>query len=281
MAVRLFMLTNQKFLIVLDCDGTLLTDEKTIMPKTAAYLKKLLSLGHIVTMASGRPGRAVLPYYREIGCHGPFIGYNGALIVDPDDPTFPVFKKRFPKKVIQDFMDHFSESDFLNIMAEDDKNLYFLRPEDDYENYFHPENMIVHYGWMRDTIKDDLCSFIISLREPEKTAAKVRSILNNYDDITFRAWSADEQIGEFCFYDVNKSTAIEVLEKYYHIDRAHVIAFGDANNDIEMIKKAGVSFAMKNGDENIKQSADYITPEDNNHEGIYLALKQFLQDDED
>ena len=264
------MLENQKFLIVLDCDGTLLTDEKKVLPKTKSYLMELAKRGNIITMASGRPDRAILPYYRELECHGPFIGYNGSIILDPDDKNFPVFKKKYPVEIIKDFLSHFKIDDFNNIMAEDEKNLFFLYEEHEYENYFHPQGMKVHYGPILDAFKEDLYSDLLT---------KVEDVISKYDDIGFRPWINTNLIGEFFFYSVNKSTAIERLQKYYHIDRAHVIAFGDADNDIEMIKKAGVSFAMQNGSETIKQIADYITPADNNHEGIYLALKKFLRDE--
>ncbi len=272
------MLENQKFLIVLDCDGTLLNDEKKILPKTKAYLMELAKRGNIITMASGRPDRAVLPYYRELECHGPFIGYNGSIILDPDDKKFPVFKKKYPLTIIKDFLSHFKIDDFSNIMAEDEKNLFFLYEDHEYENYFHPEGMNVFYGPMLELFKEDLFGFIISLKDPN-LLFKVQDVISKYDDIGFRPWINTSLIGEFFFYSVNKSTAIERLQKYYQIDRAHVIAFGDADNDIEMIKKAGVSFAMQNGSEVIKKVADYITPFDNNHEGIYFALKKFLDDD--
>ena len=272
------MLENQRILILLDCDGTLLTDEKKVLHKTKSYQMEIDKRGNIITMASGRPDRAILPYYRELECHGPFIGYNGSIILDPDDKNFPVFKKKYPVEIIKDFLSHFKIDDFNNIMAEDEKNLFFLYEEHEYENYFHPQGMKVHYGPMLDAFKEDLFGFIISLKNSD-LLTKVEDVISKYDDIGFRPWINTNLIGEFFFYSVNKSTAIERLQNYYHIDRAHVIAFGDADNDIEMIKKAGVSFAMQNGSETIKQIADYITPADNNHEGIYLALKKFLRDE--
>ena len=161
------MLENQKFLIVLDCDGTLLTDEKKVLPKTKSYLMELAKRGNIITMASGRPDRAILPYYRELECHGPFIGYNGSIILDPDDKNFPVFKKKYPVEIIKDFLSHFKIDDFNNIMAEDEKNLFFLYEEHEYENYFHPQGMKVHYGPILDAFKEDLFGFIISLKNSD------------------------------------------------------------------------------------------------------------------
>ena len=53
-------------LIVLDLDGTLLTDEKVISDKTA-NLKKAEEQGHHVMIATGRPYRASEVYYHQLG----------------------------------------------------------------------------------------------------------------------------------------------------------------------------------------------------------------------
>ena len=66
------------------------------------------------------------------------------------------------------------------------------------------------------------------------------------------------------------------MEQVYAIDRAHVIAFGDADNDVEMLGKAGISFAMKNGSDKLKAIADFVTEEDNDHDGIYLSLRKIF-----
>ena len=75
----------------------------------------------------------------------------------------------------------------------------------------------------------------------------------------------------------NKASGISKLQSYYHIDRIHTIAFGDAENDVEMLSTAGVPYAMKNASPHLKQIVHNVTLEDNNHEGIYLTLKAFFE----
>jgi hydroxymethylpyrimidine pyrophosphatase-like HAD family hydrolase len=52
------------------------------------------------------------------------------------------------------------------------------------------------------------------------------------------------------------------------------MVFGDADNDIRMIQKAGIGIAMGNATENLKKVADYVTS-DLDHDGIFNALKHF------
>ncbi len=54
---------SEKHLIVLDLDGTLLKDDKTISPRTKSVLQTLKKNGHEVMIATGRPFRSSEPYY--------------------------------------------------------------------------------------------------------------------------------------------------------------------------------------------------------------------------
>ncbi len=268
------MFSNQKFLIVLDLDGTLLSSEKKILPKTKDYLRFLSSQGHVVTMASGRPPRAILPYYRQLDLDAPLIGYNGSIILNPHEGK-TIFEKRFPKRAVLDFLDSFPLSMFDNLEAEYGEKMFFLKDEKAYVDYFHKEEMDVTYGPFRDLIEEDCNSFLVSLKD-EKDACKIHEKCREYDDIGMRFWYDSPKIGEFYHYTTNKSTAIQYLEKVYDIDRAHVIAFGDADNDVEMLGSAGIAFAMKNGSDQLKKIADFVTAYDNDNEGIYHSLRSIF-----
>ena len=62
--------------------------------------------------------------------------------------------------------------------------------------------------------------------------------------------------------------------KLLGIKREEIIAFGDAENDLEMIRYAGIGVAMGNGEEAVKAVADYVTA-DIDDDGIEKALKHF------
>ena len=55
------------------------------------------------------------------------------------------------------------------------------------------------------------------------------------------------------------------------------MAFGDNDNDLEMLRAAGVAVAMKNATERVQKEADYVTDKTNNEDGIM----HFLQEHED
>ena len=71
-----------------------------------------------------------------------------------------------------------------------------------------------------------------------------------------------------------KITGIQRYLAENGIDRSETIAFGDGENDIEMLRFAGIGVAMGNADAEVKQAADYVTA-DIDEGGIDLALRHF------
>ena len=72
----------------------------------------------------------------------------------------------------------------------------------------------------------------------------------------------------------NKATGLEEAVKYYQTSLENCYAFGDSNNDMEMIQTAGHGIAMGNACEELKKAADYITT-DIDEDGIFNALRHF------
>ena len=74
--------------------------------------------------------------------------------------------------------------------------------------------------------------------------------------------------------NVNKATAINSILDEWKFDKNEIIAFGDSNNDLEMLDYVGVGVAMGNASDNVKNQSNYVTL-DNDSDGIYYALKHF------
>ncbi len=74
---------------------------------------------------------------------------------------------------------------------------------------------------------------------------------------------------------INKARGIKHVQNYLNIADDHIIAFGDEDNDIEMIKYATHGIAMDNGLKDLKEIANNITYS-NNEDGIGRYLNDFL-----
>ncbi len=271
------ILKNQKFLLVFDLDGTLLTSAQNIAPKTKKLLQQLSDMGNIVTIASGRPPRSIYHYHSMLNLNDPYIGYNGAIIDNPYDANFTPIRKWIKKEEVLSFVSHFGEDAFCNMMLEDDTDQFYLRKNDAYTYFFHPEGMKLHIGSVLENLDRDVMTCVIEVKDLSDKQAMLDYVSSHFDNLGLRFWFNAPHFAEFYFLDTNKATSIYKLAEFYHIDKAHIIAFGDAMNDFQMIKSAGVSFVMKNGSPELKQYSTYVTEYDNDHEGIYHALKDFFK----
>ena len=74
---------------------------------------------------------------------------------------------------------------------------------------------------------------------------------------------------------VNKATAIQFLEARWGVDGGHLMAFGDSQNDLEMLELATYSYAMENADPHARQAARYTAPSHQNH-GVYEVIEAYL-----
>lgn len=75
---------------------------------------------------------------------------------------------------------------------------------------------------------------------------------------------------------IDKGSAVRFLCEYTGIPLCNTIAAGDAENDISMIRAAHIGCAMRNAEEEVKQAADYITENDNNHDGVAEIIHKFV-----
>ena len=86
----------------------------------------------------------------------------------------------------------------------------------------------------------------------------------------------DERSADIMAKDSNKAQGIMNVAKALQIELAHVMAVGDAQNDIEMIKQVGQGVAVANAKDELKQYADYIC-ENKNAAGVLEAVNKFYK----
>ena len=75
--------------------------------------------------------------------------------------------------------------------------------------------------------------------------------------------------------EATKESALEFLCQRWAIDPAHVLALGDAEADIGMIRMAGTGVAMGNAHPEVRAAADWIAPSAGDA-GVAVALRQFI-----
>ena len=79
---------------------------------------------------------------------------------------------------------------------------------------------------------------------------------------------------------MRKAWGLQQLMAKWQIQSSEIMAFGDSENDIEMLGLAGISYAMENGDERVKKVADYLAPA-NTEAGVLQVIEQYLEEEKE
>lgn len=268
---------ENKKLIVTDLDGTALENWETLNPQTKEALIAAKEAGHIVVIATGRPARASLHFYEELGLDTPIINFNGAYIHHPSDDSFDDILAQIPTEVIITLFDSELQDYIVNAFCEYKDHLYVLNQGDTVREWFHIETCTsVKYGPFKETLDEHPNGFLLETKPGY--AEKVMNFLReNYSDIiTCRNWDGDHNnIIEVFKSDTNKATAIEKLAKHFNIEQKDIIAFGDGDNDIEMLTYAEVGVAMENAIDKLKEVANHVT-KTNKESGVAHYIHEYI-----
>ncbi|MBU5267510.1 Cof-type HAD-IIB family hydrolase [Virgibacillus proomii] len=271
------MQTN-RHLIALDLDGTLLTDKKEISPQTKQIVLKAIEEGHIVVIATGRPHRASIGYYENLGLTTPMVNFNGALIHHPKDRKWDALHSPMPIRTAHKIIGACYDLHVRNILAEVMDEVYLDQYDQAIIDIFHMTESDPPFtiGSLRNKLKEDPTSILI--HPDEEHISTLRRHLDDYhaDLIEHRKWGAPWNIIEIVRKGMNKAVGLQKIAHYFHIPQERIIAFGDEDNDLEMIDYAGVGVAMGNAIDELKSISNYVTSS-NEEDGIAFFLKEYLK----
>lgn len=115
---------------------------------------------------------------------------------------------------------------------------------------------------------------IAFIDEPER----IKEMKNHIPDMIKSKYEITSSVPEYIEFvkkGIKKSEALKFIMKKYKIKQEEIIAIGDGENDIEMIKYAGLGVAVANADNKVKENSDYITAS-NNEDGVGKVIEKFL-----
>ena len=258
--------------IVLDIDGTLFDDEKKITPKTKAVLQKAQENGLTVVLASGRPASGLWYIADELKMekhHGLLCCFNGSQVVDCTT-TEELFNSPMSIDMGKRVLNHMKSFD-VNPMVYKDAYLYVN------DAYAYKVKYESRLGRLKVCEVDDLESYltwrpnkILTSGDPAYLQENYQLMMAPFKDELNCMFTADFYF-EFTAKGIDKARALSIALEKLGYSGDNCIAFGDAQNDLSMIRFAKIGVAMGNATDEVKEAADEITL-DNNHDGIAEAL---------
>lgn len=264
-------------LIALDLDGTTLNDQSQISNRTRMVLGELKRQNHIILIATGRPYRSSKAFYGQLDLDTPMVNFNGALCHMPEDSNWTsYYHKTLDKDLAMDIFQHRERLGVDWMLMEGKEQLYTSR-ETLPESPYIPTDTTSTFLLPSSRIQENPTA--VSLFMPAEKQEMIRKrILDRYGShlVSVRTWGGQMPCLEIVRAGVQKALGVETAAKSYGISRSDILAFGDEDNDFEMLAYVGWGVAMRNGIEKIKAIADDITPFTNEEDGVARYLEEYF-----
>ena len=263
-----------------DLDGTLLDDKKNVSDEDLGSINGMIEKGHRFVIATGRPLYSAKVVAKELGLYrdGIFLSAsNGGVIYDCSSEKIISASSLDTDTVALLFKSALSEG--LSIHTYTDDNVVSVRETEEIRIYTKTIKMPFR---LLEHIPEDLPGpppklIVMSIKEGS------RSILEDFErrhkDLlegkTVSVFSNDYLL-EYLPPGVSKGNAVRKLCDLLGIPTEDSIAVGDEANDIPMLEAAGIGAVMKNGTDEAKSYADYVTKRSNNESGVSEIIRKYV-----
>lgn len=262
---------NERLLIALDIDGTVLREDGSLGEATLQQVGRMRDLGHEVMIATGRSVAMTLPVLDRLGIMPQYVVCsNGAITLRRDSDASIGYRREFietfdPREVLTTISGALAEA---NYAVEDETGLYR------FTGYF-PDGALGANSMKVEF--DELLSrpaTRVVVISPEHAIEDFLSIVEKMGlhrvsyNVGWTAWLDIAPDG------VNKSTALERVRELLEIPRSRVVAIGDGRNDIDMLEWASVEgsgVAMGQAPSEVRIAANISTATDLD-DGVALFL---------
>ncbi|KRM57583.1 hypothetical protein C5L31_000278 [Secundilactobacillus malefermentans] len=246
-------------MIALNLDNTLLTNDKRISQRNEQALKKLHEAGMMVVLCTGRPINAIWKYIEQLGLTSDLdytITFNGALVIHNTDKK--VLAKQGLKLTGLAPLYEFAKQHEFPLDVLDFDQVY---PVSDLTPSIYQQMLGASMNYTPTPfakLGDGLFSKAVMASQREKIDL-VQATLDQNMTAHYHIVRSQPQIIEFLDHDMDKAVGLLELLTHFNWTYDNLMTFGDAENDLGMIKAAKVGVSMANGTDEIKQAANEIT----------------------
>lgn len=268
-------------LIALDLDGTLLDSLKRLSPANEAALRRCTSQGIHIVPATGRMWDGVPESVRSISGVRYGIVANGGRVVDALENK-EISTALIPVNLAVELMEFASRSKGTFDPYLDGRGAMEPRFLDHLGDYGVEPKIQELVKATRDAVPDSI-AYVKKCNRPvekinmffadQEERARVRRALEQRPELAVSSSLYNNL--EINAAGATKGNGILSLARYLGIPAEETMAFGDGENDLSMIREAGIGVVMGNGLDILKQCADYIT-DTNDRDGVARAIEKLV-----
>ena len=263
---------NDIRLVISDVDGTLVTQDKTLTPRSIAAVRRLREAGIAFSITSGRPPLGMKMLIDALALSEPIAAFNGGVLIRPD---MSVMAQSFLPAEIASKTIKTVERHGLDVWVYTDRD-WLVRDAGG------PH--VAHEQWtvkFAPRVVPDFTSHI-------DRVAKIVGVSDDYDAVARCEADVQRDCGNHAsatrsqpYYldithpDANKGHVVLALAKALSIPASQIATIGDMPNDVLMFQKSGLSIAMGNASAEVQRQAQLVTSS-NEEEGFANAMETFV-----
>ena len=267
-------------LIATDMDGTILDSQGLLdLPRLEKILDRLEEKGIRFVIATGNEIHRVRQLLGHLTDRVVLIVANGAKIFENNQL---IQVETWDDELVEKALTFFKGQECQNQFVITSMNGGFVKEGTIFtqlDKFMTPEMIELFYQRMNfvEELHPELFGGVLkmSLVVGEDRTDQVQEDFNQVFNGHVQAVSSGYGCLDIIQDGIHKAWALQELLKRWNIKSEEIMAFGDSENDVEMLELAGIAYAMENADEKAKAVATDIAPA-NSQGGVYQVLEAWL-----
>ena len=251
---------NQYKLIVFDIDGTILQLHHKLDPFTKSVLLDLKDKGSAITLATGKNMKSTRSVAEQLEIESPLVLANGCLLQSLDGT---IHQKHFlPVEFLQQLIEVCKRM-HLDLAIHIDEDIYVKEVTDNLSIFFEYGSPTLEAvgEWMAiKALFPKAYECIVVDRNSREPLFELEKWVKSMGGDSVNICHTLPEMIEFMPEGVSKLSGIQAIAEMMNISLQSVMAFGDGNNDAEMLTAAGFGVAVENASKSAKDSADLVIP---------------------
>jgi len=217
--------------------------------------------------------RSVRPYLIEAGIVDPVVCYQGAVVADPRTSRF-LLHEPIPLRLAREAIEAVQDEGFgLNCYVDDE--LYVAEETPEADRYARFQHIPMHtVGPLLDWLTKPPTK-LVTIGDPEQLDELERRMKGRFEGRLYISKSLPEFL-EFASPKVTKGSGLAWVAEHEGFAAERTVAFGDGENDVELLEWAGYGVAVENAHSRVREVADWVCPPADK-EGVAQVLEALLE----
>lgn len=281
---------NQYKILALDLDGTLLNEKNQVAPRDAQAVRRAQERGVQIVLCTGRNVREVRAFSDQLLAPPDWLVTSSGAAVQRPENAEPRFFNGLSLTHCEEILELCEEFEtdpclyttqslyyggaFRALLRRLEQSGQVIMDEAD-EGYFYLDS---HEKWMK-ALESETLPFTKAVLYPSQDISDLLfhrlTEIGGFEIAPSVMFGGELHNIEINRRGVNKGQSLRWLAKELGCTMENLVAIGDSDNDLTMLRAAGLGIAMANGGNNIRLTADAVTGS-NTENGVAQAIERYI-----